>query len=109
MQASMCDGSGEYGRGGNPLLNEYSRSTYSVSGALTLCQVSHSGLGGRECCRESSRQGPGPQGAAVLVREVGGKHIWNFSGGDSVMGKKTGGVAHLPGVVREGPSDICSI
>lgn len=46
MQASMCDGSGEYGRGGNPLLNEYSRNTYCVSGALTVCQVLHSGWGG---------------------------------------------------------------
>lgn len=38
----------------------------------------------------------------MLAREVESKHIWNFSGGDSVMGNRTGGVAHLPGVVREG-------
>lgn len=40
------------------------------------------------------------------VREVESKHMLTFSGGDRVMGNRTGGAARLPGVVREGLSDI---
>lgn len=51
-------------------------------------------LGAGDTAGNQADKGPAFLECRVLLREGESKHICNFSGGDSVMGNRTGGVAH---------------